>query len=173
MGGHFPPRSLFAPSRRPRSRARSPLLLCSRSIKTANVAADTALRKKIFIGYKDTHLQSNIILHPTTLYSNRVGKRELRKMLDNKLLWRTAIRHVVRHEVVLASASESGEQASELMQKRRSNSRGDYNGGQGKKKGCTGWQRKGGAKTSGIHSRQAGSQLCIDDAKGRPIRQSD
>ena len=92
--------------------ARSPLL-CSRSIKTANVAADTALRKKIFIGYKDTHLQSNIILHPTTLYSKRVGKRELRKMLDNKLLWRTAIRHVVRHEVVLASASESGEQASE------------------------------------------------------------
>ena len=40
--------------------------------------------------------------------------------------------------MVLAPASEqAGEQASELMQKRRSNSRGDYNGGQGKKKGCT------------------------------------
>ena len=82
----------------------------------------------------------------------------------------------MRYKVVLAPASEqAGEQASELMQKRRSNSRGDYNGGQGKKKkGCTGWDhgREGGAKTSGIR-RQAGSQLCIDDAKGRPIRQSD
>ena len=49
------------------------------------------------------------------------------------------------------------------MQKRRSNSRGDYNGGQGKKKGCLGRAERSMAK--------AGSQLCIDEVNGRWIFQ--
>ena len=54
--GHFPPRSFSAPA--------LPLpLLCSRSIKTANVAADTALRKKILIVYEGSHFKSKKILH--------------------------------------------------------------------------------------------------------------
>ena len=57
----FALRALPSPSHP--SLALGPPLLCSRSIKTANVAADTALRKKILIVYEGSHFKSKKMLH--------------------------------------------------------------------------------------------------------------